>query len=75
MRVLLRISCLTKEYNILVSLKEKKMQEIVLMMLEENKTREAFLLLRSQAEVEAYFPADIRPSMFPVFTLVEDQVC
>ncbi len=75
MRVLLKMNQQTKEINVLVSLKEARMQEMVVTMLEQNQSREAFLLLRAKAEVEAFFPVGMSPSITPAFTLVEDEVC
>ena len=74
MRVLLVMNDKTNEVNVLVSLKEKRMQEMVITMIEENRVREAFLLLRAKAEVEAFFPIGIKPLVSPAFTLVEEEV-
>ncbi len=75
MRVLLKMNQQTKEINVLVSLKEARMQEMVVTMLEQNQSREAFLFLRAKAEVEAFFPVGMPPPIRPAFTLVEDEVC
>ncbi|MEI6438481.1 MAG: hypothetical protein WCO69_07015 [Candidatus Omnitrophota bacterium] len=74
MKVMMVLNKETKGLRVLVSLKERRMKATVISLLEENRGREAFELLRSKAEVEAYFPLGFKPrkSMRPDVTLFED---
>lgn len=72
MRVLMILNQNTKEMRVLVNLKERRMKNMVISLLEENRGREAFELLRSNAQVEAYFPLGARPKVRPDVTLFED---
>ncbi|MBF0387849.1 MAG: hypothetical protein HQL20_08340 [Candidatus Omnitrophica bacterium] len=62
----------TKEIRVMVKLKEARMKSAVISLLEDNRGREAFELLRSKAEVEAYFPVGSRLRVRPDVTLFED---
>jgi hypothetical protein len=58
--------------NVLVSLKAKSMQRRLNLLLEKNKSREAFDLLKDQAEVHAFLPAGAKLPLIPQVTLIED---
>ena len=58
--------------KVIVELKKKPVEDKVNSLLENNNTREAFDLLKDQAEVYAYLPAGARISRMPQVTLVED---
>ncbi len=73
MRVLLMMGEKHKKLNILVNLEERRMQKMVMYMLYQNKPKEAFQLLRTRAEVEAFFPEGQRPIIAPRFVLIEDE--
>ena len=60
--------------NVLVCLKTKSMQRRVNLLLEENKSREAFDLLRDQAEVHAFLPTGAKLPLTPRVTLIEDLI-
>lgn len=72
MRVLMVLNQSTREMRVLVNLKERRTQNRVISLLEENRGREAFALLCSKAEVEAYFPLGSRLNIRPDVTLFED---
>lgn len=73
MRVLLMMGEKHKKLNILVKLQEKEMQKVLMNMLYQNKSKEAFHLLKTKAEVEAFFPDGQRPSIPARFVLIEDE--
>lgn len=73
MRVLLMMGEKHKKLNILVKLQEKEMQRVLMNMLYQNKSKEAFHLLKTKAEVEAFFPDGQRPPVSPRFVLIEDE--
>lgn len=58
--------------RIMVSLKRGLIREQVILLLEENRSREAFDLLKARAEVEAYLPVGTKLPRVPQVTLVED---
>lgn len=60
--------------RILVSLTQKKLREQVIKLLEENKGREAFDILKSRAEVKAYLPRGSKPPVKLDMTLFEDML-
>ena len=74
MRVLMILNQNTKEIRVLVRLKERRMKDRIVALLEDDRRREAFELLWAKAEVEAYFPLGARPSkrIRPDVTLFED---
>ena len=74
MRVLLKMKNPRDKLNVLVNVREKRLRDMLVSLLEENRTRDAFLFLRSKAEVEAFLPIGRKPPVLPVFTLVEDEL-
>ncbi len=58
--------------RVLVKLKERRMKTAVVSLLEQNRGREAFQLLKNEAEVEDFFPLGARPAVRPDITLFED---
>lgn len=72
MRVLLIFYQDAREMRVMVNLKERRMRERVVSLLENDCGREAFDLLRTKAEVEAYFPFGARSKVRPDMTLFED---
>ena len=62
------------ELRILVSLNNNILKQKVIMLMEENKGKEAFNLLKSKAEIEAYFPTGSKLSTKPDLTLIEDML-
>jgi len=65
-----------KEQNIriMVDLTEQVLKEQVISLLEEDKGREAFEILKSRAEVVAYLPPGRKPPMRADVTLFEDML-
>ena len=55
----------TIKTRVLVKLKERRMKDKVVSLLEKDCVREAFELLREKAEVEAYFPRGARLNVKP----------
>lgn len=62
------------DVRILVRLREKKLKEQVIKLLETDKAREAFDILRSRAEVKAYLPRGMKPPVRLDMTLFEDML-
>ncbi len=60
--------------RILVSLTEKKLKEQVIKLMETNRGKEAFEILKSRAEVKAYLPRGSKPSVKLDMTLFEDML-
>lgn len=58
--------------RVLVTVKEKRLRNQVISLLEENRGREAFDLLKTRAEVRAYLPRGSKLQVSPEVTLVED---
>lgn len=60
--------------RVLVTVKEKQLKDRVITLLEENRGKEAFNLLRSKAEVAAYLPRGSKLPTQPQVTLIEDML-
>lgn len=60
--------------RILVSLTQRKLREQVIKLLEEDKGKEAFDILKSKADVKAYLPRGSKPSVKLDMTLFEDML-
>ena len=60
--------------KVLVRLKTKPMQRRVHLLLEENKSREAFDLLKDHAEVYTFLSAGAKLPLTPQVTLIEDLI-
>lgn len=60
--------------RVLVTVKEKQLKDRVITLLEENRGKEAFNLLRSKAEVTAYLPRGSKLPTQPQVTLIEDML-
>ncbi len=61
-----------QEIRIIVNLTNNRLREKVLGLLQEGKDREAFNLIVSKAEVEAYLPRGAKPVQMPELILIED---
>jgi hypothetical protein len=60
--------------RVLVTVKQRKLKEQVITLLEENRGREAFDLLKSRADFKAYLPRGSKLPMQPQVTLFEDML-
>ena len=60
--------------RILVSITQKKLEKQVISLLDKNRGREAFDLLKSKAEVRAYLPKGSKLPIRPELTLFEDML-
>ena len=60
--------------RVLVTVTEKKLKEQVISLLEENRGKEAFDLLKSKAEVKAYLPGGSKLPVTPEVILIEDML-
>jgi hypothetical protein len=60
--------------RILVTVSEKQLKARVISLLEENRGKEAFNLLKSTAEVRAYLPRGSKLPVTPEVTLIEDML-
>lgn len=60
--------------RVLVKVEQKKIKEQVISLLEENRGREAFDLLKSKAEFRAYLPRGAKLPVQPQVTLFEDML-
>ena len=58
--------------RVLVTVTERKLKDQIISLLEQNRGREAFDLLKSRAEVRAYLPRGSRLPVNPEVTLIED---
>ena len=75
MNVLLVLDCpQINDARILVSLREKKLKEQVIKLMETDRAREAFDILRSKAEVKAFLPRGSKPPVKLDMTLFEDML-
>jgi hypothetical protein len=73
MNALLVLSTNKVEYlRVIVSLDKKKLKERVISLLEEDRAKEAFEILRTKAEVREYLPRGHKPQLKPEVTLFED---
>lgn len=60
--------------RVMVTLIKREFQEEVMSLLEEGRRREAFEILKSRADVRAYFPRGERLQVMPEVTLFEDML-
>ncbi|MBN1869522.1 MAG: hypothetical protein JW847_02965 [Candidatus Omnitrophica bacterium] len=60
--------------RVLVSLSEKALKHRVISLLEQDRGREAFEILKSRAEVKEYVPVGRKPRIKPEVTLFEDML-
>lgn len=60
--------------RILVTVSEKRLQNRIIALLEENRGKEAFNLLKSRAQVKAYLPRGSKLPVTPEVTLIEDML-
>jgi len=60
--------------RVMVQLTKKKFIEQVISLLEEDKAREAFEILRTKGELVDYLPRGRKPSSRPEVTLFEDML-
>ncbi len=74
MHALLILNEKSGNLKFIVKLEKQPMRAKVSLLLEENKKREAFELLRSHAEVVSYLPAGAKLPLMPQVTLVEDLI-
>lgn len=75
MRVLLVLNrSYAEDFRIIVRLHEKWLREKVITLLEEDKDKEAFDLMLSNAEVDSYLPKGSKLTARPQFTLIEDML-
>lgn len=74
MRVLLVLNETGNGLRVMVRLKDGRAKERVISLLEENRCREAFKILKSRAEVEEYLPSGRGSSLRPEVTLIEDML-
>ena len=58
----------------IVKMEEGRMKKKVILLLETNKPRQAFDLLRSHGEVVSYLPSGTKLPLMPQVTLVEDLI-
>lgn len=58
--------------RVIVKVRDRKMKEKVIALLEDNNGLEAFNYLKQNAEVERILPEGVRPPQQPVVTLIED---
>ena len=58
----------------MVKIRDGRMKERIISLLEENKCWEAFQILKNKAEVENFFPLGERPREKPEVTLIEDML-
>lgn len=63
-----------EDVRIIVSLNQKALKEQVISLLEEDRSREAFEILRTKAEVREYLPFGRKPKIKPEVTLFEDML-
>ena len=74
MRVLLVLNETGNGLRVMVKIKEGRTKERIISLLEENRGREAFQILKSKAEVEEYLPMGVGPEARPEATLIEDML-
>ena len=74
MRVLLVFNETGNGLRVMVKIRDGRTRERVISLLEENRGREAFQMLKSKAEVEEYLPLGIGPRIKPEATLIEDML-
>ena len=74
MRALLVLNRNNGNARIMVQIKKKIIQDQVMLLLEENKVREAFDLLKHKAEFESYLPVGTKLPVNPEVTLIEDLI-
>ncbi|MBF0122778.1 MAG: hypothetical protein HQL21_05150 [Candidatus Omnitrophica bacterium] len=74
MRVLLVLNETGNGLRVMVKIREGRMKERVISLLEENRGREAFQVLKAKAEVEEYLPLGMGPKIKPEATLIEDML-
>lgn len=60
--------------RLMVQLEEKDAREQVIGLLEENRAREAFQILKTQAEVKEFYPSGSKLPIHPQVTLIEDLI-
>ena len=60
--------------RILVTVTEKQLKNQIITLLEENRGKEAFNLLKSKAEVSAFLPIGAKLPVQPQVTLIEDML-
>lgn len=60
--------------RILVTVSEKRLQNRIIALLEENRGKEAFNILKSRAQVKAYLPRGSKLPVTPEVTLIEDML-
>ncbi len=58
--------------RVLVTVRNKKLKKEIIFLLQENRVREAFELLKSRAEVRAYLPKGSKLLVTPEIILFED---
>ncbi|MBI3617460.1 MAG: hypothetical protein HY210_04485 [Candidatus Omnitrophica bacterium] len=63
-----------RNLRVMVTLTRKEFKQQVMSLLDEGKGREAFEILKSKAEVRAYFPRGKRLPVMPEVTLFEDML-
>lgn len=74
MRFLLVLNRTANGLRVMVKVRDGRTKEMVVSLLEENRLREAFHILKNKAEVENYFPLGVRPEKRPAATLIEDML-
>jgi len=60
--------------RVLVSVSQKDMREQIISLLEQDRGREAFDILKTKAEVKEYLPLGRKPKFKPEVTLFEDML-
>ncbi len=74
MHALLVLNEKSGNLKFIVKLDKMPIKKKVVLLLEENRNREAFELLRSHAEVVSYLPAGVKLPLMPQVTLIEDLI-
>ena len=72
MLVLLVLNVSADRLQVVVRVRQKRMILKVISLLEANRGREAFGILRDHAQVEAYFLDGVKPDVKVCMTLLED---
>ena len=74
MQVLLILKSSNGDVKVIVRLRDRRAKDQVLSLLEHNRVREAFELLKDEAEVKLFLPTGAKLPDFPDLTLVEELI-
>ena len=64
----------SKELRVVVTLSEKKLKEQVIALLEQDRGKEAFEIIKKKASVMEYLPKGKKPTVVPAVVLFEDML-